>query len=60
MRTIETWALEKVMRDDSVLRNVEPGEKIFSEGDPGNFMAIVMRGSVLIERRGVPMSAKWR
>lgn len=50
MRRIETWALEKVMRDDSVLRDMTAGERIFSRGDPGNFMAIVMRGSVEIQR----------
>lgn len=53
MKKIETWALEKVIRDDSVLRDINPGERIFSEGDPGTFMAIVMRGSVLIQRHGV-------
>ena len=52
MKKIETWALEKVIRDDSVLRDIKPGERIFSEGDPGTFMAIVMRGSVLIQRHG--------
>lgn len=56
MRKIETWALERVMRDDRVLRNVEPGERIFSTGDPGSYMAIVLRGSVLIERRGQPIA----
>ena len=52
MRKIETWALERIMRDDSVLRDIAAGEQIFSRGDPGSFMAIVMRGSVLIQRGG--------
>lgn len=56
MRRIETWALEKVVRDDSVLRNVQPGERIFSKGDPGTYMAVVMRGSVLIQRDGVTIA----
>lgn len=50
MRKIETWALEKVMRDDRVLRDVAAGERIFSRGDPGNYMAIVLRGAVQIRR----------
>ena len=52
MKKVETWAIEKVIRDDSVLRTVAPGELIFAEGDPGTFMAIVMRGSVVIQRQG--------
>ena len=56
MRKIETWALEKVVRDDSVLRNVVAGERIFSQGDPGSFMAVVMRGSVLVQRDGATIA----
>lgn len=56
MRKIETWALEKVVRDDRVLRNVVAGERIFSRGDPGSFMAIVLRGAVRIERGGEPIA----
>lgn len=52
MRKIETWALERVMRDDRVLRDMAAGERIFSRGDPGSFMAIVLRGAVRIERGG--------
>lgn len=50
MRKIETWALEKLVRDDSVLRDVAAGEKIFSQGEPGAFMAVVLRGQVAIRR----------
>lgn len=56
MRKIETWALDKVVRDDSVLRDVQAGERIFSEGDPGSFMAVVMRGSVLVQRGGLTIA----
>ena len=52
MRKIETWALEKIMRDDRVLRSAEPKERIFSEGDPGTFMAVVLSGIVTIQRKG--------
>ena len=52
MRKIETWALEKIMRDDRVLRSAEPNERIFSEGDPGTFMAVVLSGIVTIQRKG--------
>ena len=56
MRKIETWALDKVLRDDSVLRDVVAGERIFSEGDPGTFMAVVMRGSVIVQRGHVTIA----
>jgi len=56
MRKIETWALDKVVRDDSVLRDVQAGERIFSQGDPGSYMAVVMRGSVLVQRDGVTIA----
>jgi CRP-like cAMP-binding protein len=56
MRKIETWALEKLVRDDGMLRDFAAGERIFAQGDPGTFMAVVLRGSVVIQRSGAPLA----
>lgn len=52
MRKLETWALERVLRDDTVLRDFPAGARIFSCADPGTFMAVVTRGTVMIQRDG--------
>lgn len=49
-RNIETWALDRVLKDDRNFRELAPGEVVFRKGDPGDFMALVMRGSVVIRR----------
>ena len=51
-RNIETWALDRVLKDERNFRELGPGETVFLKGDPGTFMAVVMRGSVVIRRDG--------
>jgi hypothetical protein len=53
MRKIETWVLEKLARyceDPRYARVADyaPGEKIFSVGEPGDYMAILISGEVEI------------
>lgn len=52
LKNIETWALDRVLKDDRVFRDLHAGEVVFRKGDPGDFMAIVLRGSVVIRRDG--------
>lgn len=39
-----------------MFRDMQEGETVFREGDPGTFMAVVMRGSVSIRRQGVEVA----
>jgi len=57
MRKIEAWVLEAFLRtcDDPKYTTVvpyEPGGVIFSVGDPGDYMAVVLSGQVDIIRQG--------
>ena len=50
LRKIETWALDRILKSDDVFREYVEGDLVFRQGDPGDFMAVVMRGSVVIRR----------
>lgn len=52
LKKIETWALDRVLKSDEVFRDLDAGQAVFRHGDPGDFMAVVMRGSVSIRREG--------
>ncbi len=57
MRKIESWVLEAFLRtcDDPKYTTVvayEPGGVIFSVGDPGDYMAVVLSGQVDIRQNG--------
>lgn len=62
MRKIETWVLEQLARhceDSRYARVLEyaPGELIFSVGDPGDYMAILLAGEVEIRINGKKLTS---
>lgn len=57
VRKIEQWVLEEVLRqcEDprySTVKEYQPNDVIFSVGDPGDYMAILLAGQVEIKRHG--------
>lgn len=56
MRKIETWILDHLLPDDQSFKEFNPGDVIFRHGDPGDYMAVVMRGTVLIQRFDRPIA----
>jgi CRP-like cAMP-binding protein len=54
MKIVETWLLKELLDNEeryrTSLHGYAPGEEIFAAGDPGNYMAVLLRGSVEIRR----------
>ena len=56
LRKIETWALDRVLRDEKSFLDLPPESVVFRRDDPGSFMAVVMRGAVGIRRDGAEIA----
>jgi CRP-like cAMP-binding protein len=54
MKILETWLLKELLDNEEHYRTslhaFAPGEEIFAAGDPGDYLAVLLRGAVEIRK----------
>lgn len=54
MKNVSGWLLEQLVGESgenhATMREFEPGQLIFRAGDPGDYLAVLVRGSVEIRK----------
>lgn len=54
MKSVSGWLLEQLVGENgenqATMRDLVPGELIFRAGDPGDYLAVLLRGSIEIRK----------
>ncbi|MEW6163544.1 MAG: cyclic nucleotide-binding domain-containing protein [Pseudomonadota bacterium] len=60
MKSLTSWLLEELLsekyRPHAVIREYEPGASIFRVGDPGDYLGVLLSGSIEIRKDGKSLS----